>query len=274
MSDLDYQTFDHMTQLNSSTQKKPSLLINLAFNIIIPTLILTKLSGDGSIDGSWGLGIKWALIVALCFPLAYGLKDLIENGKVNFFSVLGMFGVLLNGSVGLLELDPKYIAIKEAAIPTIIGLVVLFSLRTKYPLIKVFLFNDQIIDTEKVNQALEEHHAEQHFRQRLTKATYMFSGSMLLSGILNYVLAVMVVTAPAGSVEFNEQLGKMTALSFPVIALPVTAVMMYALFYLFRGVTQLTGLPLEEIMRVDLSDDKKNKTNSSPDRETIKNENT
>jgi hypothetical protein len=274
MSDLDYQTFSHMTQPDSTSQKKPSLLINLAFNIIIPTLILTKLSGDGSVDGSWGLGIKWALIVALSFPLAYGLKDLIENGKVNFFSVLGMFGVLLNGSVGLLELDPKYIAIKEAAIPAIIGLVVLFSLRTKYPLIKVFLFNDQIIDTDRVDLALKEHHAEEQFNQRLTKATYMFAGSMLLSAILNYILAVVVVTAPAGSVEFNEQLGKMTALSFPVIALPVTAVMMYALFYLFRGVTQLTGLPLEDIMRADLSDDKKTDSLKSSDQETVKNKNT
>jgi hypothetical protein len=245
-----------MKPATKPVQKQPSLLANLAFNIIIPTLILTKLSGDGS-DGSWGVGIKWALIIALSFPLLYGIKDLIENGKVNFFSVLGMVGVLLNGSVGLLELDTKYIAVKEAAIPAIIGLVVLFSLRTKYPLIKLFLFNDQIIDTDRVNQALKEHHAEHHFKHRLVNATYMFSGSMLLSSILNYALAIIVVTAPAGSVEFNEQLGKMTALSFPVIALPVTAVMMYALFYLFRGVTQLTGLALEDIMRANISDDKK-----------------
>lgn len=237
----------------TSSKKQPSMLANLAFNIILPTLILTKLSGDGSIEGEWGLGIKWALIVALSFPLIYGLNDLIQNGKVNFFSVLGLAGVLLNGSVGLFELDPKYIAIKEAAIPAIIGIVVLFSLRTRYPLIKIFLFNDQMINTEKVNQALKAHHAEKHFEQRLIKATYMFSGSMLLSAILNYILAVVVVTAPAGSMEFNEQLGKMTALSFPVIALPVTVVMMFALFYLFRGVTQLTGLPLEDIVRTQIA---------------------
>jgi hypothetical protein len=41
----------------------------------------------------------------------------------------------------------------------------------------------------------------------------------------------------------------MTALSFPVIALPAMAVMMGNLFYLFRGIKRLTGLDLEFIIK-------------------------
>jgi hypothetical protein len=62
-------------------------------------------------------------------------------------------------------------------------------------------------------------------------------------------LAVVILTAEPGTVAFNEQLGKMTALSFPVIALPATAVLMGNLFYLFRGITKLTGINLEDIVR-------------------------
>ncbi len=47
---------------------------------------------------------------------------------------------------------------------------------------------------------------------------------------------------------FNEELGKMMALSFPVISVPATLVMMAALFYLFRSIRKLTGLSLEEII--------------------------
>ena len=44
--------------------KPESLLLNLLCNIILPTLILTKLSGDDY------LGIKLAIVVALAFPLS------------------------------------------------------------------------------------------------------------------------------------------------------------------------------------------------------------
>jgi uncharacterized integral membrane protein len=41
----------------------------------------------------------------------------------------------------------------------------------------------------------------------------------------------------------------MTALSFPVIAVPAMLVLMGALIYLFRGIKKLTGLRLEEIIK-------------------------
>lgn len=239
--------------MTTDTKKPParhSLLSNLAFNIIIPTLILTKLSGDDyTLFGvNLALGIQWALIVALAFPLVYGIRDLIQSGKVNFFSVLGVLGVLINGGVGLLELDRKIIIFKEAAIPAIIGLAVLISLKTRYPLVKVLLFNDQVVDTDKINRALEQHNGQQQFERRIANATYILFGAMMLSALLNYILADTIITADTGTVAFNEQLGKMQALSFPVIALPVTIVMMFALFYLFRGVSKLTGMPIEEMM--------------------------
>lgn len=240
-----------MTVNSKKSPAKHSLFANLAFNIIIPTLILTKLSGDNyQLFGvNLALGAQWALVVALAFPLTYGIRDLVQSGKVNFFSVLGIFGVLVNGGVGLLEGDRRIIIFKEAAIPAIIGLVVLVSLKTRYPLIKALLFNDQIVDTDKINQALEQHNGQQQFQRRITNATYIFFAAMMLSALLNYILADTIITADTGTAAFNEQLGKMQALSFPVIALPVTAVMMFALFYLFRGVSRLTGMPLEEIIR-------------------------
>ena len=94
-----------MTVNSKKSPARHSLLANLAFNIIIPTLILTKLSGDNyqlfGVDIA--LGTQWALIVALVFPLLYGIRDLVQSGTVNFFSVLGIFGVLVNGGSGCLK---------------------------------------------------------------------------------------------------------------------------------------------------------------------------
>jgi intracellular septation protein A len=223
--------------------KAENLLVNLLFNIIIPTLILTKLSSDEY------LGTTNGILVALAFPIVYGLRDMHRNRKVNLFSVLGVISVGLTGGISLLGLDPKYLAIKEAAIPTIFGLATLVSVKTPYPLVKTFIFNDKILNTETVVQALTRLGNQLHFERLLYNASLLIAGSFFLSAVLNYVLAITIVTSQPGTVEYNEQLGKMTALSFPVIALPATLVMMGAMFYLFRGITRLTGLHLEEIIR-------------------------
>ncbi len=227
----------------SASKENPGLLANLAFNIIIPSLILTKLS-----SAEW-LGTELALVIALAFPVSYGLRDFYNTRKVNFFSALGFISVLLTGGIGLLKLPPEYIAYKEAAIPAVFGLAVLVSLKTPWPLVKTFLYNDAVLETERVARALAENGNNRPFEERLTKASWLIAASFLLSSILNYVLATVIVTAQPGSIEFNEQLGKMTALSFPVIALPCMIVMMAAMFYLFKGITRLTGLELEEIIR-------------------------
>lgn len=233
-------TAPETTQTAAKPQKE-SLLANLLFNIIIPTLILTKLSGDSY------LGTTWSVVVALLFPIGYGLRDFIRTRKVNFFSALGVISVVFTGGIALLELDPKYIAIKEATIPALFGIATVVSLYTPYPLVKTFLYNDKILQVERISEALRVHRVEQHFEKVLRNASYMIAASFFLSSLLNYILAKVLLVSAPGSEAFNQELGKMTALSFPVIALPATAVMVAALIYLFKQIRSLTELDFEEI---------------------------
>ena len=225
----------------AAPEKKPNMLANLAFNIIIPTLIMTKLSSEDY------LGPMWSIVVALAFPVVYGLRDYLETRKTNLFSALGVFSVIMTGTMSLLKLPPEYIAIKEAAIPAIFGIATLISIRTRYPLVKTFLYNDQVLQIAKVKQALAAGNNESLFERKLANASYMVAGSFFLSSALNYILAKVILVAEPGTVEFTEQLGKMTALSFPVIALPSTIVLMAALFYLLHHIRRLTGLDSEDI---------------------------
>ncbi|MFL2499881.1 MAG: VC0807 family protein [Porticoccaceae bacterium] len=231
------------THSDKPAEKQESLLLNLLCNIILPTLILTKLSNEDY------LGIKLAIIVALAFPLIYGLHDFITRGKLNFFSGLGVVSVSLTGGISLLEMDAIYIAIKEASIPGVLGVATLLSLKTSQPLIHTLLLNDKVFDVGRINQALDSNDSQSEFDQLLINASWILAGSFFLSSLLNYLLAVIILTAEPGTVAFNEQLGKMTALSFPVIALPAMAVMMGNIFYLFRGIKKLTGLQLENIVK-------------------------
>jgi hypothetical protein len=222
--------------------KKENFLVNILFNIVIPTLILSKLSGENE------LGVKWALIVALSFPIIYGLRDLKRSGKFNVFSALGILSISLTGGMALLKLPPEYIIIKEATIPALFAIATLVSLKTPYPLVKTFIYNDKILQIDKVSAALNINGTEQEFDKALVNATYLMTLSFILSSILNYVLAKILLVSAPGTEAFNAELGKMNALSFPVIAIPATIIMMLALFYLFKRIKALTHLELEDIL--------------------------
>lgn len=220
---------------------KGGMLPNLLLNIVIPTVVMTKFSGEDD------LGPMFSIVVALAFPIGYGIWDFAKTRKANFFSILGVISVLLTGTMSLLKFPPEYIAIKEAAIPALFGIATLVSLKTRWPLVKTILLNDQIMQVDKVYSALAQHNTERQFEAKLKNANYMIAGSFFLSSVLNYILARVILVSEPGTVAYTEELGKMTALSFPVIALPSTAVLMAALWYLFSQIRKLTHLELEDI---------------------------
>jgi hypothetical protein len=63
------------------------------------------------------------------------------------------------------------------------------------------------------------------------------------------VLAKLIVKSQPGTTAFNEELGRMTALSYPVIVVPSMIIMIAALWYLFHRIKQLTDLDLEQILK-------------------------
>lgn len=223
-------------------EKKNNPLIELLVNILIPSLILMKLSGAEH------LGSVVALVLALAFPLVWGAMDLIKSRKINIFSALGLVNIVLTGGIGLLELDTQWLAVKEAAVPGVIGLVVLASIRTRYPLVRTLLFNPSVIDVDKVHKHLEERGNVAAFEARLQNSTIMLAGTFFFSSMMNYLLATWIVTSPTGTEAFNEELGRLTLLSYPMIALPSMLMMMAVLYYLVRSVRHLAGLGFMEIV--------------------------
>ncbi len=218
------------------------MLANLLLNIIIPTLILTKGSKEEY------LGPTLGLIAALAFPIGYGIYDYWRCRKVNIFSAIGLVSVMLTGGISLLQLPPEYMAIKEATIPGLLGLATLISVFTPYPLVRTFLYNEKVMQVDKVHHALAQHNNVSAFEKSLTSATYMLAGSFFLSSALNYALAKYVLVSAPGTEQYNAELGTMTALSFPVITIPSMLVFMAAVYYLFRSITRLTHLHWEEIL--------------------------
>ncbi|MBR7887925.1 MFS transporter [Marinomonas sp. A79] len=228
--------------MNNPPTHKPRPMVDLIVSVILPSFILMKLSGEDA------LGVSGGLMLALAFPFGWGVFELIKYKKFNFIALLGIVSVFLTGSIGLFELDNKWLAIKEAAIPAIIGVAVLISTFTPYPLVRALFFNASIMDVEMIKQKLEENNSSELFEKRLMTATYFITGSFAFSATMNYILAKWLVTSPAGTEAFNEELGQMTLYSYPMIAIPSMVMMMAIFYYLLRSIKQATGLKLEDLL--------------------------
>ena len=231
-----------------TTEKKQRPFVDLIVSIIIPSLILMKLSGEDQ------LGPVGALIIALAFPICWGLYELIGNKQRNYIALLGVISVLLTGGIGLLKIDPQWLAVKEAAIPLILGIGVLVANKLGFPIVRKLLFNPKLMNVDRIETALAQNNTKPEFEKKLDRANYFFAGTFLFSAIMNYVLAKAIVKSEGGSQAFNEELGKMTLLSYPMIAIPSTIMMLAIFYFIWRTVNRLTGLKLEEVLVTDESD--------------------
>jgi len=227
----------------SKPQKPESLLLNVICNLVLPTLILMKFSTANF------LGPLWGLVVALIFPVGYGIWDFAVRRKMNFISVIGFVSVLLSGGFGLLKVDGFWFAVKDAAMPTVIGIAVLLSLKTKQPLVRELLYNEQVIDIPRVDLALDERSARPAFDRLLVRASYALTATFLVSAAINFTVARWIIRSEPGTPAFNAELGKMHSLGLVFMALPAVCMLMVILWRLIGGIQKLTGLTMDEVFK-------------------------
>ncbi len=246
------------SQSNPTSVKKENAFLNIGFNILLPILVLNKgqdLLGK-YLEPYFNNVAVVLLIIALLFPIGYFFYDYYKRSKYNLFSIIGLISVLLTGGIGILEIPTKWFAIKEAAIPLCLGLAVIVSLKTPWPLIRTLLYNPELIHVDKVHEALLMHDKESEFEKLLKQCTWLLAFSFLLSSLLNYALARWIVVSPSGTDAFNAEVSKMMAWSWPVIVVPSLVIMMAILWMLLTGIRKMTGLTLESVLAVE--DSRKN----------------
>ena len=82
---------------------------------------------------------------------------------------------------------------------------------------------------DKIHEQLERNGQTEHFESTPVAGYLPLSGTFFFSSFMN-VLAKWIVNSPAGSEAFNAELGRMTLLSYPMIAIP-SMLMMMAIFF-------------------------------------------
>ncbi len=229
--------------------QKENPLLSIGINILLPVIILNKVSPLGE------AGPAVALILALSLPVGYGLWDYIQRRHKNMISLLGVINILFTGGLALMELEGIWFAVKEAAFPLLIGVAVAISAFTRKPFVQMIAYNERVMNLDRIRQGLEAHQSHQALQLHLKISTLLFAVSFFISSILNFVLARRIfldidptLSSSQRTAVLNEQIAAMTWQSFLVIALPLMIFSALILWHLIHGVRKYTGLTLEEIL--------------------------
>lgn len=226
--------------------KQENILHNLLLNILLPVTVLSMCSKEGN---WYSLGPKWALIVAILFPVGYFIYDYLRRKKINVFSIIGIVSVLFTGGLGLLDLSPHVFGIKEAAVPLIFASLFWWSGRGAKPLIRLLLMNPEMVDVPKVEAALKEKDSGTEFDRLLRSSNWTIIFTFLGSAVLNYFVSIYFLEGhKPGSPDYSEAIGRQMLWSWVIIAVPSLAMMIFAMIRLFKGVKRLTGLDMDHIM--------------------------
>lgn len=215
-------------------------VLELVLTIGAPTVVLVFFSGD-----HW-LGPVWGLLLALAFPFGHGVYTMVRSRTVSPVAVVVLVSVLLTGGIGLLHLDVRWFAYKEAAVPFLFGVGLVGSVWTRWPVIPTLL--DPLLDGDKVRRLLHERGETEAHEAAMLRATWQMGAVLVLNAFVTFAFARFMVYSPTGSDAFSAELGRYTGWSLPVIAVPSTAAMVWILRDLLIGLEDRTGVPAEELL--------------------------
>lgn len=229
-------------------QQPENPLLNLAINIFLPVIILNK--------GNHYLDPRWTLLIALMFPLGYGLQDYLRNGHKNYVSLLGMVNILLTGGLALMSLKGQWFAVKEASLPLVLGLMVLGSRWTKNPAARMMFCNPQVLNMDLITEKLTAFRRELDFQKLLETTTVFLSISFFISAAMNFWLAIGIFTDIDMSLEqaardqiLNEQIAKMTWMGFAVIAVPLMFFSAALVYFFLRRLSKIIDIPINNLLK-------------------------
>jgi len=231
----------------TTTKNQNNSFSNILINILIPVFILNK-------GAKLHLTPQNAVLLALSFPLFYGLYSLIKEKKINFISLLGLINIIASGTLTLLALGGIWFALKEAIFPLLIGIFVYVSSYGSTPFFETLFLNPAAFQVEKIQKIISEKNAQNEFKELIIHSTRWLSMSFLMSALLNFVLAVYIFTPIDESLKIevrqellNQQLSQMTLYSFIVILAPSIVFLGGILYFAFNKLKKMTGLNTDEL---------------------------
>ncbi len=215
-----------------------NIALELGITVGAPTAVLWGLTDR--------LGAAPALVLALAFPLVWIVIGIVRNRKLDKLALLALVGIGITGGVGLLQLDARWVALKELLIPGMFAAIFIGSAAVGSPAIGGVI--GELLDRDATDAALAAKGARPAWDAAIRVCTVQLGGVMLVAGVASALLAWWMLDAAPGSPEFNADLGRLNTVGFVCINLPTIGLSILPLQRLLGRLEGLTGRPLEELM--------------------------
>ena len=232
----------HPSKQSNSNVRKENLLLSIIFNLVMPIFILSKFTNY--------FGPMKTLFVALSFPASYAFVDYIIRRQFNPISLFGFCGTLLKGLFAFFQVDNFWFAVQEAILPIFLGTFTILSAYIKKPIVNYFIYNENIFQTDKLDCLIKEKHKEKEFQKIIWIITIVFGFVFFFGGLMNFILARIIIISPVGTKEFNHELAKMTFTGYLVVSLPKFLMSAAGLWWFVKKLKTMTGLNLEEMFKI------------------------
>jgi hypothetical protein len=236
--------------MSQQKQTPTSFFLDLAFNLVIPVMILQKLSSRFGENGP-----LIALVIALSFPLGFGFYDLWVKKKRNLLSILGFINILFTGGFALMGLTRGWYIGKELMLPTLIGSYVFLTTFRSQPFIELIFFNETVFNMDAIRGKTADDKKRRDLKQLMLVSTYIFASTFLISAIANFFIAQNIFTdipyiwtATERAAIRNYEIAEMKKWHYIVLLLPSLVMTVILLWHLVSGLTKITGLKMEELM--------------------------
>lgn len=217
---------------------RPSIGWELGVTVGAPTAVL------------WGLterlGAAPALALALAFPVAWISWGIWRTRQIDRLAALALFGIAVTGGVGLLQLDARWVALKEFLVPGLFASLFLGSAATGGAAIAPVLA--PLFDADALRAALAARGAEAAWSRAQRVASAQLGAILLASGVANGALAWWILDAPPGTEAFNADLSRLNTAGLIAVTLPTIGASLWPFQRLFQTLERLTGVPVDALM--------------------------
>lgn len=231
-------------------KNKENPLFSLLLTIVIPSVLLEKLAAWIPHENAALI----SLIVALSFPITYGVWDYISKKNKSWMAILGVVNISLSGGFALLQLSGEWFTIKEAAFPFFIGVFVWISSTKEKNFFQLVMINPQILNVSLLNQKIKETKTETKLANLFVRSNKLFAVSFFLSAVLNFILAYTIFTPikeiDANKIQniLNSQIAQMNWMSFVVIVLPLMLFSLYIFMDFFKKLKVFSNLNFRDLI--------------------------
>ncbi len=212
--------------------------IELLCTVVVPTLVLVL--------GTDVFGPVGVLLVGLAAPAGWSVYLVWREGRASPMAMLSMLGVGASGAIGLLQLETRWFAWKEASLGLLVGSAVVASAFSRWPVVGVLL--DGLLVQERLNAGLDRAAAHAAYASAVRSATVQLGVVSLLAAVAQGYLAHRMVTSAAGTEDFAAELGWYTGWSFPMVTIPSVVVAVVILRRVLARVEALVGEPWDDLL--------------------------